>query len=204
MRAGILIAKLAKRPERGFNAVSWELLASAHQQVWTWPSRFRGGKCSHTELLIYSPASITRRPCAAQGRGRTDAFSQDWSVTRPAAPCPGCRLGLERLSQLDKSHDLCSARRQGGGIFPLSNSTWCSAFQSRSRRRSSPALLNVSVMDPPATQRWFWKRVSTTADMDRKVLVQNCQWNQGEARAPPCFLRNSEILSMAISSPFGD
>ena len=68
-------------------------------------------------------------------RGRKDAFSQDWSMTRPAATCLGCWLGLTSLSKLDKSHVLRLTRGQGEGIFPLSNAI-ADALLSKARRKT--------------------------------------------------------------------
>lgn len=55
-------------------------------------------------------------------------------MTRPAATCLGCWLGLASLSKLDKSHILRLTRGQGGH-FPLSNAI-ADALLSKARRKT--------------------------------------------------------------------
>lgn len=149
--------------------------------------------------LFNQQALCTHQGSARKGKQRRflPGVASDAATT---APWPGKLLSLQSLSKLDKSHSLCSTKRQEERHFSPPPSfpkperkTWLTCIVKCSFER----YLNYLGW-------WFWRRVSIKAEMNRKVLVENRWWDQGEACTPPCFLTSSEILSVPISSSFHD
>lgn len=94
---------------------------------------------------------------------------------------PGKLISLQPLSKPDKSHSLYSIIRQEERHFSSPQSfpkpgrkTWLTCIIKSSYER----YLNYLGW-------WFWRRVSIKAEMNRKVLVENLWWNQGEACMHP-------------------
>ena len=152
--------------------------------------------CMHTTRVAHPPWA------GHDGERRENMLSPGVATGRCVG---GCRLALVsgRLSRLDKSHTFCSAKSRKKGIFLLPDPLRPDVLEPGQKTQLLHILSGEGKRHLSCVEWWSRRRLSTEAEMDRKVLVQ-IAGETDRRHAPSLLPGDFEILGVAVSSRFHD